>query len=104
VDVVLHNNRIHKDAETTPRLGCGALSSGGNMISGNSERPIKMYHLIDRLGKGYGWTKPEDGEEFWGIPYQWHGDNSMPFIEHRKNGFISQTVNVSDVSAIEFKL
>ena len=72
------------------------------MISGNFERPIKMYFLIDRAGQNFGWTKPEEGEEFWGIPYHWHGENSTPFIEHRIKGKVTITVNCSDISSIEF--
>ena len=84
-------------------LTAGGGKKEGHMISGNSERPIKRYHFIDRLEEGYGWTNPDEGEEFWGIPYQWHGDNSLPFIEHRVNGFVTQTVNATDISSIEFK-
>jgi len=68
------------------------------MIRGNSERKIKMYLFIDRLNEGLGWTKPIEGEEFWGIP----SENSYPFIEHRKRGVVTQSVNTADISSIEF--
>jgi hypothetical protein len=73
------------------------------MITGNSERPIKEYLLIDRLAEGYGYVTPKEGEAFVGIPYSWHCDGSMPFIEHRKNGKVIVTVNVIDIAEIHFE-
>ena len=72
------------------------------MISGNSERKIKAYIFID--DEGCGWTIPDDDEEIWGIPYCWHSENSAPFIEHRMGGFVTVTVNCSDISLIEFEI
>ena len=74
------------------------------MITGNSERKIKQFLSIDRCAEGYAFTKPKDGEEFVGIPYQWVANDSMPFIEIRKNGIVTATINVSDVSEIEYEL
>ena len=72
------------------------------MITGDNEREIKAYVMIDRLEEGLSWQEPSEDDRIFGIPYGWHGENSKPFIEHRKNGFVTKTVNVSDVSEIEF--
>lgn len=37
-----------------------------------------------------------------GIPYQWHGEPSLPFIEHIENGKVTRTVNAIDVAEIVF--
>lgn len=73
------------------------------MITGNSERKIEKYLPIDRCGDGFGFEIPKNGEEFIGIPYQWHSENSMAFIEYRVNGIVTKTVNALDVSEILFK-
>jgi len=72
------------------------------MIGGLKEQKVKEYLHIDRMAEGLGFTKPQEGEYFIGIPFGWCGDSSMPFIEHRKDGVITQTVNCSDVSIIVF--
>jgi hypothetical protein len=72
------------------------------MISGNKESRIAMYIFLDPKGEGYPWVKPESGEELWGIPYGFHTENSMSFIEHWKNGVLIKTVNTADISLIEF--
>jgi len=75
------------------------------MITGNTESKIEKYIFIDRCAGGYGFVIAEPGEEIVGIPYQWHSDNSMPFIEHRRQitGEVVKTVNAIDVSEIIFK-
>ena len=74
------------------------------MITGDKEREIKAYIMIDRLENGICWVEPCLGtyEKIIGIPFGFHADNSMPFIEHRANGRVTKTVNVADVSKIEF--
>jgi hypothetical protein len=72
------------------------------MITGNKERKIKEYLSIDHTDEGFGFTKPEKGEDIIGIPYGYYSENSYPFIEHRKNGIVIQTVNAIDVSIIVF--
>ena len=76
------------------------------MITGNTERKIEKYLPIDRCAEGYGFVTAKTGEELIGIPYQWHSDNSMPFIEHRRQitGEVVRTVNALDVSEIVFKI
>jgi hypothetical protein len=71
------------------------------MIAGKP-RKIKRYLFIDRLAEGVAWVNPMEGEEITGIPYQWCSENSYPFIEHKKNGITTKTVNALDVSEIEF--
>ncbi len=77
------------------------------MISGNKEREIKSYIMIDRLESGLCWVEPvegteTEGEQIIGIPCGWVGKDSPPFIEHRKNGVVTKSVNCADVSEIEF--
>ena len=72
-----------------------------DMITG-TERVIKKYILIDRCGEGYIFIEPKDDEQFWGIPYGWHGDNSMPVIEVRIDGKVTKAINCADVSEIIF--
>ena len=72
------------------------------MISGHKDRRVSAYLCIDHLAEGFGWTKPEDGEDFVGIPYGSYTDNSEPFIEVRVNGFVRRTINVRDLSMIDF--
>jgi hypothetical protein len=74
------------------------------MITGNNERPIKEYWIIDHCSEGYYGITAGDGEKIVGIPYKWHSDNSIPFIEHRKNGTVIKTVNALDVSIITFDI
>ncbi len=74
------------------------------MIKGLKEVRIKEYLFIDRMGEGLGYTKPEAGEEFWGIPAGHIEDNSQPFIEHRKDGKTIQSVNCADVAVIVFEV
>ena len=73
------------------------------MITGNNERPIKSFSYIDHIGEGLGTVTPKEGEEFIGIPYAWHSDNSYPFIEVRKEGKVTRTINTLDVSEIVFE-
>jgi hypothetical protein len=73
------------------------------MITGNKRCKIKRYLPIDHLAEGFGYVKPEEGEEIWGIPYQWHSELSWPFIEHCIDGKVTKTVNVLDVSEIVFE-
>jgi hypothetical protein len=72
------------------------------MIPGSKALKISEYLPIDHCGDGYGYEKPKAGEEFWGIPYGWCDENSMPFIEIRQSGKVKATVNVFDVSEIHF--
>ena len=72
------------------------------MITGNHERKIKEYFLIDYVGEELGVVRPREGEEIIGIPYGRISDNSPPFIEHRKNGKTFIAVNALDVSKIIF--
>lgn len=72
------------------------------MIRGSKEVRIKEYLHIDRCAEGYGFTKPQDGEEFWGMPAGYIEDGSMPFVEHRKDGKTIQSVNCADVAVIVF--
>jgi len=69
------------------------------MIAGHKERKIKEYHMA-----GGGYTKPREDEEIIGIPYQWHSENSYPFIEHRRNGVAYKTINALHVAIIEFEI
>ena len=72
------------------------------MITGNCERIITEYLPIDRMAWGIGYVQPQDGETIVGIPYSWHCEGSLPFIEHRKDGKVIKTVNCTDVSEIHF--
>ncbi len=72
------------------------------MIRGNEERKIKGYLHIDRMDEGLGVTRPAEGEDLVGIPYGWCDENSIPFIEHRKNGKTIRAVNCADVAIIIF--
>lgn len=63
---------------------------------------IKEYLLIDRMAEGSGWVRAKDGFELWGIPYGFVAENSLPYIEHRKNNKTIRTVNAIDVSIIDF--
>jgi hypothetical protein len=73
------------------------------MISGNKPRKIKKFLYIDRCAEGYGYTKPQNDEEFLGIPYSYYEDSSSPFIEVVRNGTVVRTINCSDISEIEFE-
>ena len=75
------------------------------MITGDTESKIEKYMFIDRCGVGYNFITAGCGEELVGIPYRWHSDSSMPFIEHRHQitGKVVKTVNALDVSEIVFK-
>ena len=77
------------------------------MIPGSIEKEIRAYIMIDHVNEGPCWVEAIEGtetesEKIIGIPLGWYGENSMPFIEHRLNGIVTKTVNVSDVSKIEF--
>jgi hypothetical protein len=73
------------------------------MISGNTTRIVSRYLPIDRVGEGCGWATPKPGQKFVGIPYQWHADQSTPFIEvHNEQGVVIETINALDCHAIEF--
>lgn len=72
------------------------------MISSGKPMKISYYLFIDHCAEGILPTHPEDGEEIMGIPYGWYGENSSPFVEHRKAGKVTRTVNCADISFIEF--
>ena len=74
------------------------------MITGDKEQEIKAYIMIDRLEQGLCWVEPCLGtyEKIIGIPFGFYAENAMPFIEHRKNGVVTKSVNCSDVAQIEF--
>jgi len=72
------------------------------MIQGNSERPIAWYLPIAHGGEDYDPVKPAEGEEFVGFPYGGCSDNSLPFIEVRRDGKCIRTVNALDCSNIGF--
>ena len=74
------------------------------MIPGSVEKKIKKYFLIDRCAEGFGYISANNGETLIGIPYGWYHENSTPFIEHRVDGVVTKTVNVSDVSEIVFEI
>jgi len=74
------------------------------MITGNAPRRIKTYLPIDYCAEGFGYVKPGEGEVFLGIPYNWHSDNSLPFIQHVKNGMVIKTINAADVAVIVFDI
>ena len=71
------------------------------MITQDGQK-IKEYAFIDHRSEGLGTIKPRDGEEIVGR-VDYHGDHDEIFIEHRINGTTTQTVNVRDVSWIEFE-
>ena len=72
------------------------------MISGPKERRIARYLPIDHCAEGGGFITPDDGEVFVGIPNGWYEEGSQPFIEVRAKGEVVRTVNVFDLSEIEF--
>ncbi|NQT13348.1 MAG: hypothetical protein HQ582_11400 [Planctomycetes bacterium] len=72
------------------------------MIPDDAPNKIKSYHHLDRLAEGFGPTTPRDGEEFFGRPYGWIGENSQPYIEVIADGRVVRTVNVFDVAEIVF--
>lgn len=72
------------------------------MINGGRAIRIKEFLYIDRNAEGCGFVKPEHGEEFWGVPYGFDGETSLPYIEVYKNGKILRTINCADISTIEF--
>ena len=72
------------------------------MIRADKPRRIEKYLPIDHMGVGDAFVRPADDAEFWGIPFGWCGDNSPPFIEHRRGGKVVCSVNCSDVSKIMF--
>lgn len=74
------------------------------MIQGNKAMRIKKYLFIDRCAEGFGYCVPEDGEELIGLPFGWCAEDSPPFIEHRRNGKVVQTVNCTDVAMIIFEV
>lgn len=73
------------------------------MIKGNKERKIADYFPAPIGDEVYGRVKPEEGEEIIGIPFSWFTTESPPFIEHRRNGVVTMSVNVSYVVDIRFK-
>ncbi len=76
---------------------------GERMITGNKVRKIKRYLPMSHGGDVYGWVQLSHGWSMRGIPYQWHSDNSMPFIEVvDASGNVVRTVNALDCSEIEF--
>jgi hypothetical protein len=74
------------------------------MISGNAEKPIKEYLLIDRCCESGGYIKARQHERLIGIPCGWYHESGTPFIEHWSEGNVTRTVNVADVSEIVFEV
>jgi hypothetical protein len=72
------------------------------MIPAGTGCKIREYWMIDHTGTGSSRVCPEEGEIIMGIPHSWYSDNSIPFIEHRKDGKVWKTVNCADVSEIVF--
>jgi len=72
------------------------------MIIGTEERKIKKYAYIDRMGESISYICPREGEEFIGIPYGWLSHNSLPFIEVRKEGITTSSINIEEVAEIIF--
>ena len=73
------------------------------MITGNQQIEIKEYLPIDRLGEGYGYVRPLDGQTFIGIPYGFVTDDSRPFIEVHQDNKVVGTLNCDAISEIIFK-
>lgn len=71
------------------------------MIFAEDKVKIKRYLMIDRVGEGFGFTEPGEGEELIGIPLII--SQSVPYIIHIKNGKVVRTVNTLDVSIIDFE-
>lgn len=73
------------------------------MITGKNPRIVSRYLPIPHGNEICGYLSPEEGWSFIGIPYQWHSENSLPFIEiFDPSGNIVRTVNALDCSEIEF--
>ena len=72
------------------------------MISGHSKRKIQGLWYIEHNGEGGGLTMPEEGESFWGVPYCFHSDNSMSFIEVVRERKVIRVINTAAVSQIDF--
>jgi len=72
------------------------------MIRCERPRRIKEYLPIDHCGEGAGYVRPTEDIEFFGIPFGWCGENSPPFIEHRRGSLVVRSVNCADVSEIAF--
>jgi len=73
------------------------------MIVGHKIKNIVGYLPIDHNSNGLGWVGPGEGERFIGHPYGYHCDNSIPFIEVLGDNQTLRTINVLDVSEIEFE-
>ncbi len=74
------------------------------MISGMKAKKISRYLPISHGDEIYGFVEPKDGEEFIGYPYAWLSDNSYPFIEVVVNGETVRSINLLDISEIEFSI
>ena len=71
------------------------------MIPGHIERRIKRYMIVDTKLTSH-ILEPDEGEEFWGIPTDWYGENTPEHIEIRKINKIYKTINPQRIFEIEF--
>jgi hypothetical protein len=65
-------------------------------------KKVKRYSLIDHCNESLGCVVAREGEEIIGR-VEFHGDHNEVFLEHRANGKTIRTVNVRDVSYIDFE-
>ena len=73
------------------------------MITGSKVRIVKCYLPIDRLAEGLLFVYPENGEVFEGFSYGYYAEDAMPFINVVKDGYITKSINATDLSEIEFE-
>jgi len=65
-------------------------------------RKIIGFLPIDRLNEGFGFRRPKDNETFW-YSHDYLGDHSENWIQITINNKITEIINVTDLSIIEFE-
>ena len=68
------------------------------------QKPSKLagFIYIDRCCEGIGWSRPNENEEYIAIPHGYYDVGAMGCIEIYKSGKLTYSVNIADVSCVEF--
>lgn len=68
------------------------------------QKVVKLagFLYIDRCCEGLSWSRPQEDEEYVGIPYGYYEVGASGCIEIYKNNKLKYTVNLTCVECIEF--
>lgn len=69
-----------------------------------SVKKLAGFTYIDRIGQGNEWVRPQENEQFVGIPHGYYEVGAPGCIEIYEDNKLRYAVNLMDVACVEFVL